>query len=123
MGSPMKRRSALLALIAIAGLFSAGFLSASAIGGISILLPPSAELRGKVNPSTLPRTTAKPITLSLEGRISELGSGARPPALETLSLQFDKNGAIFTKGLETCKWGPISELSIVQVCRKALVGH
>ena len=63
----MKTRSvlALVTCLAVSGL-----LSSSAVGGISISLPPSVNLGGKTNPMRLPQSTPAPTRLTLDGTIS-----------------------------------------------------
>ncbi len=46
-------------------------------------------------------------------------------ALKILSLQFDKNGSVFTKGLPTCKYGQLTNTltaAAQKACGKALIG-
>ena len=122
MGRSLKRRLTALALLCVAGLISAALLSVSALG-VTIVTSSSVELVGEIKPSKLPRATRRPFTATLEGKFPGSGNGARPTAVKTLSLQFDREGAIFTKGLPICKLSPISEFSLAHVCQKALVGH
>ncbi len=119
------KKSSSLALSIIVCLCTTGLLSASALGG-SILMPPSFTLVGKTTPSKLPRTSSKPLTLTVEGKIMYPGAPEVLNGLKTLSVQFDRNGAIFTRGLATCTIGDLKRLVIeaaVPRCKEAIVGH
>jgi hypothetical protein len=119
------KRPSILALAIIVCLCAAGLLSASALG-VSLLIPPSFKLTGKTTPSKLPGTSPKPLTLTVEGKFVYPGGPEELHALKTLSLQFNRNGAIFTKGLATCTIGDLKRLIIetaVPRCREAIVGH
>jgi hypothetical protein len=79
---------------------------------------------GAVTPKVLPRRGEAPISLTVSGRI-EKEDGTHPPALNTLLLEFDKNGRLNTKGLPTCTVGKLLNTLTAQakrVCGKALVG-
>ena len=123
----MKIRPALLALV-VATLTlpaaAAAALSGSAFG-VSIPLPPVfVKLAGKTSRKQFPATTPKPTTMTLKGKFSEpAASGARVPAVSTISLQFDKAGAIFTKGLPTCRYSPNPDIGFVGCNEASLVGH
>jgi hypothetical protein len=120
------KRSSTLALVTTVCLFAIGVPIASALGA-SILLPLwQVRLSGKTSPLRISKRTPKPITLTLEGTISNSEAPEEPsPALKSLSLQFDRGGAIFTKGLATCR---PPELSVPDIgwgarCPEALVGR
>jgi hypothetical protein len=111
------------ALAAVACLCAAALLSDSALG-VSIPGPISVELDGKTSRTKFPPATPKPISMTLEGEFSEpAGTGARVPALSTISLQFDKAGAIFTKGLPTCRYSPNPDIGFVGCDEASLVGQ
>ncbi|HVC07524.1 MAG TPA: hypothetical protein VND98_08075 [Solirubrobacterales bacterium] len=120
----MKRRSA-QALAGIACLAVAGMFSASALGVSVRLAGPGPELEGKITPAKLSKTAPKPVTLALEGTTSEpRATGEHPPVLKTISLQFDKSGAIFTKGLARCTIADLTRPDGPEhPCQKAIVGH
>src|SRR5262249_43496159 len=110
-----------------------GLLSGSALG-LSIYGPVGVELDGKTSRTRFPALTPMPTFMTLEGKFSEAaGTGARVPAVRTISLQFDKAGAIFTKGLPTCRWPPPDDLRLEYsrpqrlpqraYCESSLVGH
>lgn len=116
-----------LALTLAACLAASGLLSASA-GGLSIVPTspsPRVSLIGETSPSKLPDKTPTPIRLNWQGTISSPESPEEPPpALKSLSLRFDKNGAIFTKGLPICPYlRPVIDINVVRACRPAIIGH
>ncbi len=119
----MKNRSV---LAVAACLLATGLLNASAFGTtlVSLLLPPGASLAGRTSPLRLANTAPTPITLTLKGKtFNAEAPEKRPPPLKSISLQFDKNGAIFTRGLATCRppWNP--DVGWSPRCPEALVGH
>jgi hypothetical protein len=82
------------------------------------------SIDGGITPTKLPKKTPAPITLKLKGSI-KTADGSHPPALKTLSLQFDKSGHIYTKGLPTCTTNQLQSTLTAQarkVCGDALVG-
>ncbi len=92
------------------------------------------ELEGKGNlrisfdggfaPRSLPRHRLAPITVTLDGRIWTT-DGTHPPALNTLEVEVNRHGKIFTRGLPTCT-GPVLQTTSSQAalrrCGPALVG-
>ena len=82
------------------------------------------SIDGSFSPKKLPKKAPAPITLKLSGSIKTV-DGSHPPALKTLSLEFDKHGSIQTKGLPTCTVGKLQNTLTSQAkraCGKALVG-
>jgi hypothetical protein len=79
---------------------------------------------GGVSPKKLPRKGEAPVSLTISGTIAR-EDGTHPPALQTLLLEFDKNGRLNTTGLPTCTVGKLANTLTAQakkVCGKALVG-
>lgn len=82
------------------------------------------SIDGGITPTKLPKSTQAPITLKVKGSI-KTADGTHVPALKTLALQFDKNGAIYTKGLPTCTTAKLQATLTAQAkaaCPDALVG-
>jgi hypothetical protein len=117
----MKRPGA-LALAVLACLIAASLFSASALG-LSIPVGNSLplEVEGMISPSKLSKTIYAPISLTWDGKFSAPPQGTKYGLKSLLSLQFDKNIAIFTKGLSTCTLSAAEETE--QSCPKAIVGH
>jgi hypothetical protein len=84
------------------------------------------EIEGSISPKKLSKKTPTPITLNVSGSIKSTNPAEkRPPALSTLALEFDKHGAINTKGLATCEVGKLQNTvtkQAEQACPSALVG-
>jgi hypothetical protein len=79
---------------------------------------------GGFAPTALPRTHDAPITLHGGGKISTV-SGALPPVLKTLTIDFDKHGSVQTQGLAVCTRGKLSNTTVAQArrnCPEAIVG-
>jgi hypothetical protein len=79
------------------------FITQQRLTKVQILLPasPEMEMEGGISPRTLPKRTRRPVTLTLNGRVQP-GTGERPLGFQAMALEFDKDGAFFTKGLPTC---------------------
>ena len=83
-----------------------------------------ATFDGSFSPTAFPKKDKAGLTLKLEGKIKKT-DGAHPPAVKTVSLDFDKAGELFTKGLPTCKQGELESTLTAQAkasCGDALVG-
>jgi hypothetical protein len=89
---------------------------------VSIPVPSEVGLEGGVTPRTLRRKGRKPVTLTLKGSVQP-GTDEKPVGFKALTFEFDKDGALFTKGLPTCTYSPIPDIGWGSRCRRALVGH
>lgn len=127
----MKGIGARLLFIAAGSLILVGVLTASALGSDPLgqpvhigINPLKVGFKGWTSPAKLSQEEQTPVTLHLEGSISTT-DGSRIPALETLSLYFDRAGSIFTKGLPTCSLAELEgEIEWVKPpCQNALIGH
>ena len=79
---------------------------------------------GGFTPTALPKHRDAPITLHGGGKIST-ASGALPPILETLTLEFDRHGHVETTGLEVCTNGKLQATTVPtarKLCPGAIVG-
>jgi hypothetical protein len=82
------------------------------------------EAHGDFSPRALPRDHDAPITLRGGGRISTV-SGALPPTLETIEIEFDRHGSVVTTGLPTCSLGRLvatTTRTARHLCPGAIVG-
>lgn len=80
---------------------------------------------GGFTPTTLPKHGTAPITLHGEGRIGTT-DGSLPPILKTLTVWFDKHGAVVTKGLPYCTPGKLAATTTAtarKVCAGSIVGE
>lgn len=83
-----------------------------------------ATFDGKISPTAFPKHSKAPLTLQLEGALGT-SDGTHVPAVQKISLDFDKAGELFTKGLPSCKVGQLQSTITSQakrVCGDALVG-
>ena len=80
---------------------------------------------GSFTPKTLPKTHGAPIAFSASVNISTV-SGAPPPALQQVTLEFDRNGRLQTTGLPACTSEQLQSTTVAQarkVCADAIVGE
>ena len=80
---------------------------------------------GGFRPVALPKNKNAPITLYGGGRL-ETVSGALPPIIETLTIEYDRHGSVVTKGLPVCRQGQLEATIVKQarrVCGDAIVGR
>jgi hypothetical protein len=122
-GEEVRRR---LAVAAVAALLLLGTAVAGAAGPSETFKVGdlSVEIEGGITPTKLPKAEMAPITLQVGGSIKTT-DGSHPAALKSLNLEFDKNGALNTKGLPTCTVGKLTSTLTAQakqLCGKALVG-
>lgn len=79
---------------------------------------------GGFSPTSLPKHRFAPIRLHGYGKIAT-EDGSEPPVLETVTLWFDKHGAVETRGLPTCTPGKLKATTTAQarkLCPGAIVG-
>jgi hypothetical protein len=79
---------------------------------------------GGFKPTALPKHRDAPITLYGGGKISTV-SGALPPILDTLTLEFDRHGHVETTGLEVCTSSKLQATTVPtarKLCPGAIIG-
>jgi hypothetical protein len=114
----MKRKiliATMLGLLAMAG--TAGALKIRA--GDLIL-----NADGGFTPTALPKHHDAPITLHGGGKLSTV-SGALPPIVETLVIEFDRHGSVQTAGLPVCTARKLEATDVAAArrrCPDAIVG-
>jgi hypothetical protein len=80
---------------------------------------------GGFTPTALPRTHDAPITIHGGGSLSTL-SGALPPILQTITIDYDKHGSLQTVGLPVCTRAKLTNTTVAQArhnCPGAIVGE
>ncbi|MGA8744602.1 MAG: hypothetical protein WB507_01910 [Solirubrobacterales bacterium] len=83
------------------------------------------EAEGGFAPTALPKHENAPITLHGGGSISTT-SGALPPILKTLTIEFDRHGSVQTTGLARCtaaKLAATTTAAARHACPNAIVGE
>jgi hypothetical protein len=79
---------------------------------------------GGFSPTTLPKDHFAPIKLHGHGKITTTDGGL-PPILKTITIWFDKNGAVETRGLPICTPGKLAATTTPQarkLCPGAIIG-
>jgi hypothetical protein len=79
---------------------------------------------GGFTPTALPKHENAPITIHGGGKLSTV-SGALPPIVETLNIEFDRHGEVQTTGLEVCtapKLQATTTPAARRACPNAIVG-
>jgi len=79
---------------------------------------------GGFSPKKLPKKKFAPISLTASGKI-ETKDGTHPPALKSVVLESDKNGAINVKGIPVCKSGKLQSRdtrAAEKACPKSIIG-
>jgi hypothetical protein len=108
-----------LALLGVALAVAAASAMQLRVGEIVI------DAEGGFAPKALPKHENAPITLHGGGSLSTV-SGAPPPVLETISIEFDRHGAVETTGLEVCRAARLEARTVAQArkaCPGAIVGE
>ncbi|MET0558701.1 MAG: hypothetical protein ABW065_08530 [Solirubrobacterales bacterium] len=78
-----------------------------------------------VEPRALPAKANAPVSVSSVTRIGTT-DGSTPSTLKELVFQFDRNGAVETKGLPTCTMAKLAETTVQEArkrCAGAIVGE
>jgi hypothetical protein len=115
-----RRKLTVTVVLALLALVVAGAAAARTIRVGDIVL--TAD--GGFSPKKLPKHRNAPITLHGGGRISTV-SGHYPPILENINIEFDRHGAVDTRGLAVCRKGQLEATTSPQArkaCPKAIVG-
>ena len=97
-------------------------------GAAAIVLragPIEVTAEGGFTPTTLPKHETAPITIRGEGKIGTT-DGSLPKILKTLTVWYDKHGAVVTKGLPYCTKGKLEATTTAtarKVCAGSIVGE
>jgi hypothetical protein len=112
-------RTAVLTVVALLAMSGAALAIVLHEGPIEVIG------EGGFTPTTLPKHETAPITLHGEGKIGTT-DGSLPPILQTLTIWFDKHGAVVTKGLPYCTKGKLAATTTAtarKVCAGSIVGE
>ncbi|HEY7256937.1 MAG TPA: hypothetical protein VH476_09680 [Solirubrobacterales bacterium] len=80
---------------------------------------------GGIIPRKLPRHEQVPISAVIDAHIGTV-DGSHPPAIRSISIDFDKTLAVHAKGLPTCRKGQLEArptAAAKSACRPAIVGE
>jgi hypothetical protein len=81
-------------------------------------------IEGDIAPKALPKREPAPISLRVSGSL-RTADGAHPPVIKTIFLQFDRHGALNTKGLPACRAAQLQSTTTavaMRTCKDALIG-
>lgn len=110
-----------IAVLALGVLAVAGAANAKIIRVGDIIL--NAE--GGFTPTKLPKHENAPISLHGGGKVSTV-SGAYPPILEDINIEFDRHGSVETTGLPVCTQSKLEARTVPEArkaCPGAIVGE
>jgi hypothetical protein len=115
-------RTIRLSLVAalLAGLTVAALANAEVVRKGNLQL----ALTGELSPTTLPRSGAAPIAVTIGGKITTTDDSP-PPTLKTLAIDLNNSGAIESQGLPICPYSSIqpgSSSRALNACKTSLVG-
>jgi hypothetical protein len=82
------------------------------------------RLNGGVGPKSLPRRRLAPISLRVAAHLGTT-DGSQPPAMRTVTVDFDRHGTINARGLPACRLGQLEARptrAARKACRSSLVG-
>jgi hypothetical protein len=118
----MSRRSVKFVLLAMV----LAALAAAALSNAEVTRKGNLQLTltGELSPTTLPRSGAAPIAVTVGGKITTT-DGSPPPRLKTLTIDLNNSGEIESKGLPVCAYSSIqpgSSSRALNACRASLVG-
>jgi hypothetical protein len=109
----LRKKRLIIVSAAVALLLAAGTASGLTLRAGDLVI--SAD--GGFSPKSLPRTENAPITLHGGGKIGTT-SGALPPILQTLDIEFDRHGSVVTTGLPVCTKGKLLATTTATARRK-----
>lgn len=123
-----QRRSNRVFALCAGSLVLLALLVQSALGDTVPVSEGEIWFNGGIRPHKLPAKELAPIALQAEiwPKYAVPGYPTAIPVLQTLRLDFDRNGHIYTKGLATCSLSELDEAVEVaqaeRICAKALIG-
>jgi len=115
-----RRKLPAMALLGLLAVALAGAAEARVIRVGDLIL----NADGGFSPTRLPKHENAPISLHGGGKISTV-SGAYPPILENINIEFDRHGALETVGLPVCTQHKLEATTVPQArknCPGAIVG-
>jgi hypothetical protein len=118
----MRRIGLKVALLAVGLLVVLGGTAAALVLHLGPLV---VTTDGGFSPTTLPKHKYAPIKLHGYGKLST-EDGSIPPALDELTIWFDKHGAVETRGLAVCTKGKLLATTTAaarKACPDAIVGE
>lgn len=118
----MRKNVLRIAILTVAAVLTMGGIAAAIVLRAGTIV---VTAEGGFTPTALPRHETAPITLHGEGRIGT-SDGSLPKILRTLTVWYDKHGAVVTKGLPYCTKGKLEATTSAtarRVCAGSIVGE
>ena len=115
-----RRKLIVIAVLALSALVASGVAEAQKIRVGDLIL----NADGGFAPTRLPKHENAPITIHGGGKVSTV-SGAYPPILENINIEFDRHGSLETVGLPVCTQRKLEVTTVPQArksCPGAIVG-
>jgi hypothetical protein len=114
----------------VVGLLAVAAMSASVWAGLAlaesvVIGNATFTADGSFSPKKLPKKEWAPIELKTSGSVTT-DDGSTPPVADVVTVDFDKNGTLTTKGIKTCDPKKLQNTTTAQAkrkCKKALVGQ
>ncbi len=116
-----RRSGAVASVVFAVGLSLAATAASAALAQHGDLF---VSFNGAISPTSLPRHTLAPISLTVSGTV-RTPPGTQPPPLRQIEISINRNGHLETVGLPICHAAQIEATTSAQalaVCRDALVG-
>ena len=108
-----------IALIAVGALCSIALAETSQKQGVRVAVD------GSLSPSKLPRKGSAPVSVSVSGQISPIGSSTLPQ-LQKMTVAINSAGHLDLRGIPHCRIGhinPSTDQEALEACRSSLVGE
>lgn len=83
------------------------------------------HFRGGISPHALPRQGVAPVTVAIDSSFEAVDGADPPPQLQTISIEINRHGKIFDRGLPSCHVREIQPATIGaarRICGGAIVG-
>lgn len=114
----MKRKISIVAVVGLLAMAATATALKVRVGDLVL------NADGGFTPTALPKFKDAPITIHGGGKLSTV-SGAIPPIVETLVIEFDRHGSVQTVGLPVCQANKLEATTVPQArknCPGAIVG-
>ena len=108
-----------IALIAVGALCSLAIAETSQKNGVRVAVD------GDLSPNRLPRRGSAPVSVSVSGQISPIGSSTLPQ-LQKMTVAINSAGHLDLRGIPHCRIGhinPSTNQEALEACRSSLIGE
>lgn len=115
------RRAGLIALAIVTSLCATGVAWGEAGQEGNVVV----HFKGGISPHALPRQGVAPVTVGIDSAFEAADGTDPPPQLETISIEINRHGKIFDRGLPSCHVREVQPATIAaarRICGGAIVG-